>query len=98
MFFPFLPGSACFFLHRSEAGKNKLILVKGTERRPKDGWQGERESAVSAKRGWFQFGAKAAQSEAPARAAAKRGPTRQRAEWEEDCVVYNFAVARVCTL
>jgi hypothetical protein len=32
------------------------------------------ESAVSAKRGWFSFGAKPAQPEAPARAAAKRRP------------------------
>ena len=32
------------------------------------------ESAVSAKRGWVQFGAKSAQSETPARAAAKRRP------------------------
>jgi hypothetical protein len=34
------------------------------------------ESAVSAKRGWGSFGAKPAQSETPARAAAKRRPTR----------------------
>ena len=32
------------------------------------------ESAVSAKRGWGQFGAKPAQSETPDRAAAKRRP------------------------
>ena len=32
------------------------------------------ESAVSAKRGWGSFGAKAAQSETPVRAAAKRRP------------------------
>ncbi len=32
------------------------------------------ESAVSAKRGWVSFGAKAAQSETPVRAAAKRRP------------------------
>jgi len=33
------------------------------------------ESAVSAKRGWVQFGAKPAQSETPVRAAAKRRPS-----------------------
>jgi hypothetical protein len=33
-----------------------------------------RESVVSAKRGWVSFGAKPAQSETPARAAAKRRP------------------------
>jgi hypothetical protein len=32
------------------------------------------DSAVSAKRGWIQFGAKPAQSETPARAAAERRP------------------------
>jgi hypothetical protein len=32
------------------------------------------ESAVIAKRGWGSFGAKPAQSETPARAAAKRRP------------------------
>ena len=38
------------------------------------GWQGVSESAVSAKRGWGWFGAKAAPSETPERAAAKRRP------------------------
>jgi hypothetical protein len=33
-----------------------------------------RESAASAKRVWFMFGAKPAQSETPVRAAAKRRP------------------------
>ena len=42
------------------------------------------ESAVSAKRGWVQFGAKPAQSETPVRAAAKRRSTRKRAQWKED--------------
>jgi hypothetical protein len=42
------------------------------------------ESAVSAKRGWGSFGAKPAQSETPVRAAAKRRPTRKRAQWKED--------------
>ena len=42
------------------------------------------ESAASAKRFWFMFGAKPAQSETPARAAAKRRPTRKRAQREED--------------
>jgi hypothetical protein len=35
------------------------------------------ESAVSAKRGWVQFGAKSAPSETPVRAAAKRRCTRR---------------------
>ena len=43
-----------------------------------------RESAASAKRVWFMFGAKPAQSETPVRAAAKRRPTRKRAQWKED--------------
>ena len=38
------------------------------------------ESAASAKRSWFMFGAKPAQSETPVRAAAKRRPTRKRAQ------------------
>ena len=38
------------------------------------GWQGVRESAVSAKRVGFMFGAKPAQSETPVRAAAERRP------------------------
>ncbi len=42
-----------------------------------------RESAVSAKRGWVQFGAKPAQSETPVRAAAKRRSTRKRAKWKK---------------
>jgi hypothetical protein len=40
------------------------------------------ESAVSAKRGWGQFGAKPAQSETHVRAAAKRRPP-ERAEVEK---------------
>ena len=42
------------------------------------------ESAASAKRFWFMFGAKPAQSETPVRAAAKRRSTRKRAQWKED--------------
>jgi len=37
-----------------------------------------RESAASAKRVWFMFGAKPAPSETPVRAAAKRRSTRKR--------------------
>ncbi len=42
------------------------------------------ESAASAKRSWFMFGAKPAQCETPVRAAAKRRSTRKRAQWGED--------------
>ena len=42
------------------------------------------ESAASAKRFWFMFGAKPAQGETPVRAAAKRRSTRKRAQWKED--------------
>jgi hypothetical protein len=42
------------------------------------------ESAASAKRFWFMFGAKPAQSETLVRAAAKRRPTRKRAQWKKD--------------
>jgi hypothetical protein len=37
MFFPFLPFSACFFLHLSGSGKKQGGTVKGTERSPKEG-------------------------------------------------------------
>jgi len=43
-----------------------------------------RESAASAKRVWFMFGAKPAQSERPSEPAAKRASTRKRAQWKED--------------
>jgi len=46
------------------------------------GWQGVSESAVSAKRFSFLFGAKPAQSETPVRAAAKRASTRKRSAVE----------------
>ncbi len=42
------------------------------------------ESAASAKRFCFMFGAKPAQSETRVRAAAKRRSTRKRAQWKED--------------
>jgi hypothetical protein len=47
-----------------------------------------RESAASAKRVWFMFGAKPAPSETPVRAAAKRRSTRKRAQWQEDAKLH----------
>jgi hypothetical protein len=42
------------------------------------------ESAVSAKRWWFLFGAKSAQSETPVRAARPSGVHPEEAQWKED--------------
>jgi hypothetical protein len=46
------------------------------------------ESAVSAKQGWGWFGAKPAQSETPARAAAKRRPPGRGRSGEKDGVAF----------
>ena len=43
-----------------------------------------RESAGSAKRSWFMFGAKPAQSETPVRAHGQAAPTRKRRSGKED--------------
>jgi hypothetical protein len=50
------------------------------------------ESAVSAKGSWFMFGAKPAQSETPVRAAAKRRPTRKRAQWKKDRAAFRVVL------
>jgi hypothetical protein len=50
------------------------------------------ESAASAKRFWFRFGAKPAQSETPVRAAAKRRPTRKRAQWKKDRAAFRVVL------
>jgi hypothetical protein len=42
------------------------------------------ESAASAKRFCFMFGAKPAQSETPVRAGGQAASTRKRAQWKED--------------
>jgi hypothetical protein len=41
--------SACFFFHQSGSEEKQGDTGEGTERRPEGGWQGVRESAVSAK-------------------------------------------------
>lgn len=50
--FSLLPVSACFFFHQSGSEEKQGDTGEGTERRPEGGWQGVRESAASAKRGW----------------------------------------------
>lgn len=50
--FSLLPVSACFFFHLSGSEEKQGDTGEGTERRPEGGWQGVRESAASAKRGW----------------------------------------------
>jgi hypothetical protein len=42
------------------------------------------KSAASAKRFWFMFGAKPAQSETPVRARGQAASTRKRTQWRED--------------
>ena len=51
------------------------------------------ESAVSAKRGWVQFGAKSAQSETPAPSRGQAASTRKRTQWNEDGVALPHATA-----
>jgi hypothetical protein len=82
--FSLLPVSACFFFHlERQRGKTRRHWQRD-ETELEGGWQGVSESAASAKRSWFMFGAKPAQSETPVRAAAERRPTRKRAQWKED--------------
>jgi hypothetical protein len=54
------------------------------------------ESAVSAKRFWFMFGAKPAQSETPVRAAAKRRPPGRGRSGENDGVAVHLRMTEVC--
>jgi hypothetical protein len=72
--FSLLPVSACFFFHlERQRGKTRRHRRRDETER-EGGWQGVSGSAASAKRGWFVFGMKPAQSETPAGAAAKRRP------------------------
>jgi len=63
-----------FFSSLKRSGKKQADTGGRDRTEAEGGWQGVSESAVSAKRGWVWFGAKAAQSETPVRAAAKRRP------------------------
>jgi hypothetical protein len=53
------------------------------------------ESAVSAKRSWFLFGAKPAQSETPAGAAQLSGVHPEEAEWEKNGEAHEFRKLRL---
>jgi hypothetical protein len=72
--FSLLPVSACFFFHLSGSEEKQGGTGEGNETEREGGRQGVSEGAARAKRFWFMFGATPAQSETPARAAAKRRP------------------------
>ena len=67
-------GVGLFFLSLERQRGKTRRHGRRDETEREGGWQGVRESAVSAKRGCFMFGAKPAQSETPVRAAAERRP------------------------
>jgi hypothetical protein len=71
--FSLLPVSACFFFHlERQRGKTRRHGQRDETER-EGGWQGVSVSAASAKRFWFMFGAKPAQSETPVRARGQAG-------------------------
>jgi len=65
--------SACFFFHLSGSEEKQGDTGEGTKRSSKERWQGVSESAASAKRFCFMFGAKPAQSETPVRVRGQAG-------------------------
>jgi hypothetical protein len=71
--FSFLPVSACFFFHLERQRGKTRRHGRRDETELEGGWQRVRRSAASAKRVWFVFGAKPAQSETPARARGQAG-------------------------